>query len=172
MPFQKSQGRRISASISGKIIAPPYAKPPRQRRNVTAGRGRTKDHVHDAVHLVGQRLAHERRGLHRSGGDTVRGERTRIVRGRMRYEAHRDEDDAGYRQLSSRRIRAGEGQCSREVDPDGAVREPAVRLERADLADDHADESPDDDAHCEAELPADKISTLSRAGKVDVRGPW
>lgn len=58
---------------------------------------------------------------------------------------------------------AGKRRCSREVDPDGAVREPAVRLERADLADDHADEGPDDDAHCEAELASQARTPSARA---------
>lgn len=75
----------------------------------------------------------KRHALNGGNADTIGTLRGGIVRRRVRDEAHRDEDD-------------------KQVDPYGAIREPAVRLERADLPDHHAHAGPNNDAHGEAEL--------------------
>jgi hypothetical protein len=109
-----------------------------------------EDHVHDPVHLVRERAADEGRGRDRAARDVtaVRGDRGFVVGRRVRDEAHADEDEE-------------------EVEPDGAVREPAVVLQGPDLADEHADEGPDDDADREAELALCDLGERLAVGEAD-----
>jgi hypothetical protein len=113
------------------------------------GGPRTYDHVHDTVDL-GVKRAFGKLGVHNwSLGDAEGSHGGSVVGRGVRDEAHGGEDDD-------------------EVHPDGAVCEPGEVLERADLADDHAEKGPDEDAHGEAELDTEFI-TEDRENQIRVR---
>ena len=102
--------------------------------------------IHDPINPLMQRIRRELLSDHRALCHTIRGFCSSIVWRGMCDEAQGHEDDE-------------------QVQPDCDAGNPAVALERADLAEDHANEDPDDDGDDEANAAVGDLVEGLRVGE-------